>query len=268
MKTIVHSFILLTCFFICNGCIPGQIIKGDGNIVTHEISITDYSRISSAGSVTINYIQSDEEPYLQVTTDQNIYEMFEFNVNDKDILQIRPKKEYRRNTTFRPTEFTINTNSHEFKGAETAGSVKFNANSPLKSDNVKLSLAGSGTINLHENAEIEELKTEIAGSATLNAHKLSCKNFRGEIAGSGTLNLGGKTEKANFSIAGSGDVKAFDLRIDEMKCDIAGSGDIEAYVNNSINVSIAGSGRIKYKGDPQDIKRSVAGSGSIKKVED
>ncbi len=84
---------------------------------------------------------------------------------------------------------------------------------------------------------------------------------------SGKLNLGGIIQKAYFDIAGSGTIRAFDLHVEDMKCKIAGSGDIDITANNSIDASIAGSGRIKYKGDAKDIKKSVAGSGSIKQVD-
>lgn len=43
--------------------------------------------------------------------------------------------------------------------------------------------------------------------------------------------------------------------------------DIEAFVVNKTKAEIAGSGSVKYKGDPQDIQKKVMGSGKIEKVE-
>ena len=85
--------------------------------------------------------------------------------------------------------------------------------------------------------------------------------------GSNTIVLGGTVGTAEFSIAGSGTVRAFDCTMDELECKIAGSGDIEAFVVNKIKAEIAGSGSVKYKGDPQDIQKKVMGSGKIEKVE-
>lgn len=65
----------------------------------------------------------------------------------------------------------------------------------------------------------------------------------------------GTVGTAEFSIAGSGTVRAFDCTMDELECKIAGSGDIEASVVNKIKAEIAGSGSVKYKGDPQDIQK-------------
>ena len=87
------------------------------------------------------------------------------------------------------------------------------------------------------------------------------------MAGPNTIVLGGTVGIAEFSIAGSGTVRAFDCTMDELECKIAGSGDIEAFVVNKIKAEIAGSGSVKYKGDPQDIQKKVMGSGKIEKVE-
>ena len=87
------------------------------------------------------------------------------------------------------------------------------------------------------------------------------------MAGSNTIVLGGTVCIAEFSIAGSGTVRAFDCNMDELECKIAGSGDIEASVVNKIKAEIAGSGSVKYKGDPQDIQKKVMGSGKIEKEE-
>lgn len=266
MKTKITSGILLSLFFLLNSCLPGQIIRGDGNIVTNNIPIGEYTKIKTSGTIHFNYSQSDEMPFLQVTTDQNIYDIYEFFVEDNNTLVIRPKKEYRRNTFIRPTEFTVNSNSRELVKAEIAGSSTFDANSPLRGDQIHFNLAGSGKLNLNERVEAHKLSTEIAGSATVNAKQVYTQEFRGNIAGSGTLNLAGETGKAMFEVAGSGDVRAYDFRIEDMKCEIAGSGDIEAYVNQSIDVSVAGSGRIKYKGNPSNITKSIAGAGSVKQV--
>jgi hypothetical protein len=82
------------------------------------------------------------------------------------------------------------------------------------------------------------------------------------IGGSGTIEFKGSADSAKISIAGSGDVRASELRAGSCKVSIAGSGDAAVEVNGELNVSIAGSGKVKYKGNPR-IKTSVAGSGTV-----
>jgi hypothetical protein len=240
-------------------------IRGDGNLVTQELTLDDYDVIEASHSIKATYVQSEEAPALTVTTDQNIMEKYIFRVKNSR-LQIKPKEEY-KHANFFPTEFTVTTHSKGLRKADLAGSITFDLNSPFTGDDLEINLAGSGTINLNDQVTINKLDVDLAGSSTFNAYKLTGKDFDGDVAGSGKINLGGSMAKATFEIAGSGTVRAFDLQVEDMKCSIAGSGDIEISVSNSISADVAGSGRIKYKGDPQTIRKEIAGSGSIKKMD-
>jgi hypothetical protein len=233
--------------------------------VTQELALDDYDVIEASHSIKATYVQSEEPPALSVTTDQNIMEKYIFRVKDSK-LQIKPKEEY-KHANFFPTQFTVTTHSKGLRKVNLAGSVTFDLDSPFTGDDLEINLAGSGTINLNHPVTIDDLDVDLAGSATLNAHQLNGKEFDGDIAGSGKLNLGGSMTKATFEIAGSGTVRAFGLQVENMKCNIAGSGDIEISVSNSISADVAGSGRIKYKGDPQTIQKKIAGSGSVKKMD-
>ncbi|MDR1203837.1 MAG: DUF2807 domain-containing protein [Tannerellaceae bacterium] len=265
MKTNASIFIACLLPLVMNSCNPFHMIRGDGNLVTQELTLDDYDVIQAAHTMKITYAQSEETPVLTVTTDQNIMEKYILRVKGTK-LQIKPKDEY-KHAHFFPTQFTVTTHSKGLRKVDLAGSVTFDLDSPFTGNDLEINLAGSGTINLNDQVTIHDLEVDMAGSTTLNAYKLNGKGFDGDVAGSGKINLGGIMTKATFDIAGSGTVRAFDLQVEEMKCSIAGSGDIEISVSNSISADVAGSGRIKYKGDPQTIRKEIAGSGSIKKVD-
>ena len=206
MKTRI-IYLCLLVIFSTTGCIPTQTIKGDGNITTENIPVSEYDCLElEGGGMVVNYTQSEAPEGLEIKTDRNIFEKYEFNVENHK-LKIRPKKEFRKHTNFRPTEFMVTANSRNLKKLAAAGSTHVNINSPLQAEEFEAGLAGSGT------------------------------------------------------------VRAFDCTMDELECKIAGSGDIEASVVNKIKAEIAGSGSVKYKGDPQDIQKKVMGSGKIEKVE-
>lgn len=267
MKTI-FSLLITVNLILFNGCISMKTENGNGNLVTEKINISDYDEIEiSSGPIDINYRQSADAPALEVTTDQNIYSMFEFVVEDGNKLSIRPKKEYRRGYNFRPTQFMVTTNSKILKKADMAGHANFNINSPLVSDKLDVNLAGSGTINLNDSTTISEMNVDLAGSGTLNASALACMTFDADIAGSGTLRLAGSANQVSLDIAGSGEMKAFDFVVTDLNCNIAGSGDVEITANGTIDSKVAGSGSIRYKGNPTNIIKKNFGSGSVKKVD-
>lgn len=186
MKTRI-IYLCLLVIFSTTGCIPTQTIKGDDNITTENIPVSEYDCLElEGGGMVVNYTQSDAPEGLEIKTDRNIFEKYEFNVENHK-LKIRPKKEFRKHTNFRPTEFMVTANSRNLKKLAAAGSTHVNINSPLQAE--------------------------------------------------------------------------------EFEAGLAGSGDIEASVVNKIKAEIAGSGSVKYKGDPQDIQKKVMGSGKIEKVE-
>ena len=270
MKTRI-IYLCLLVILSTTGCIPTQTIKGDGNITTENIPVSEYDCLELEGGMVVNYTQSDAPEGLEIKTDRNIFEKYEFNVENHK-LKIRPKKEFRKHTNFRPTEFMVTANSRNLKKLAAAGSTHVNINSPLQAELIDLIHNGWDTAGLIKllNKVVARggQMTQIGGfSGDFVGHKVYCEELNGDMAGSNTIVLGGTVGIAEFSIAGSGTVRAFDCTMDELECKIAGSGDIEASVVNKIKAEIAGSGSVKYKGDPQDIQKKVMGSGKIEKVE-
>lgn len=267
MKTrilLVLTFILALSF---TGCLRIGLINGDGNVVTKTFEIGDFDVLAVSGSdILIDYQQSDESAGLVVTVDQNILDIYTFEVVDGK-LRIKPEKKYERFFKINPTKFTITTHSKSIKKFSLAGDSKLTVNSPLIGDELDINIAGSGEINIPVRVEMNEVETDIAGSGKVNIAEVATSSFDGDIAGSGVLILGGVSDKVKLSIAGSGKVNAFELQAKDLACSIAGSGDVEMSISNEIDVDIAGSGKIIYKGDPTSIKKKIAGSGTIKKAE-
>lgn len=92
-------------------------------------------------------------------------------------------------------------------------------------------------------------------------------NLSISIGGSGNISFSGDAQDLKMSIAGSGKIKAEDLKVDNAKVSIAGSGTTYIHVDNGdLNVSIAGSGKVFYKGKA-GVKTSIAGSGSVSSID-
>lgn len=218
-------------------------VSGDGNVVSKEIPIKDYDEIQIEGeNVDFKYMQSDDVPYLKVETDQNIMDLLDINTDSK-VLVVRPKN---RHTGINPTRFIVITNStapKEFK------------------------MAGGGNCDLGKGLNGKKLEIRFAGGGTIKADSIAITRLDCEIASSGTVSLSGKTEKMNIKSAGSSKIKAFGLETEELTCKAAGSTHIEITANKAISTKIAGSGTIRYKGNPNIKEKSIIGSGSITKVD-
>jgi hypothetical protein len=103
-----------------------------------------------------------------------------------------------------------------------------------------------------------------AGDTTAVAKGIHTETLRLEIAGSGDISAAGSSDRQDVTIAGSGKYQGADLKSKIAKINIAGSGDAVMAVSDNLDITIAGSGSIKYIGDPM-VKQSVLGSGTISK---
>lgn len=128
-----------------------------------------------------------------------------------------------------------------------------------------VSINGSGEFVMKNVNDSEKFQFNINGSGDMKA-MVSAKDCEGSINGSGDAEVAGKSDNFQCSINGSGDVKAFGLKANSVKVQISGSGDAEVTAVENLEVKIAGSGDVRYKGDPKKVSNKVAGSGSIQKV--
>lgn len=85
------------------------------------------------------------------------------------------------------------------------------------------------------------------------------------IEGSGNYDVTGRwtdLESLNLSIDGSGDINGFPLEAKDVRVNIEGSGEVDVTAFEKLDITIDGSGTVRYKGNPV-ITQSISGSGDI-----
>ena len=83
------------------------------------------------------------------------------------------------------------------------------------------------------------------------------------IVGSGRIHLAGKSDYHNVTIAGSGSLEALDFLVSNYDIQVPGSGECRIHVKDVLNVVIAGSGNVYYRGNPSVINTTISGSGNV-----
>ena len=239
MRSILTS--ILTLLFVStslNAQVSNKKIKGNGNIITKERSVSNFDKIGISGSFDVQLTKGNEGE-ISIKADENLMEYIITEVKDGR-LKIKPKK------------------GHQLKSTKTIQiTVSF-------TDIVEVSLAGSGDVSTSDAIDGSDLKLSLAGSGDMNL-KVSTKNLTSKIAGSGNISLNGNTDEFSCSIAGSGNINGYDLKATVTNAKIAGSGNVEVNAVTEIHASIAGSGNVYYTGDPDVEKSNAVGSGSLKK---
>jgi Putative auto-transporter adhesin, head GIN domain len=123
------------------------------------------------------------------------------------------------------------------------------------------SLAGSGDFTA-DRMTGDKVKVELAGSGNAKVADVTAKSFESDLAGTGDIMVAGKVERAEFGVAGTGDVDASKLASVDAEVSIAGTGDVKVNATGTVDASIAGTGDISVTGGAK-CKSSSIGSGKI-----
>jgi len=243
-----HSVQLFAALFMTSplfmSCVfsNGKPIEGNHQLVNQQINIDDYESVVINVPGEIFYQQfSDSAPYLQIHTDENIFNALDVKVRNNQLI-IDVKKD----SIIRPSQLTVYTCSHNLSQAEVSGSGKLRLKGEVNSKSMELAITGSGNIL---------------------TDSLLCNNLTAKITGSGNLQLTGASNQSSYTITGSGNIKAFGYLVQELNCRITGAGNIEALVTKKLGANITGSGNIFYRGTPGLINQNVTGAGKVKAVD-
>ncbi|MCF8371410.1 MAG: DUF2807 domain-containing protein [Bacteroidales bacterium] len=201
--------------------------------------VADFSRIGLSVSADV-YITQGNQTSLEIEASEKTLQNLVTKVKDGE-LEIKWK-----DNDYSNGEINIKITMKEIEELSIAGSGNIFANSSIKCNEIKLSIAGSGSIKLKD---------------------ISAKEIESSVAGSGNINLGGSNpvSEHTIEIAGSGDVSAKKLPTDEVTVNIAGSGDCYVHAVKELDVNIAGSGDVYYFGSPE-LEKSIIGSGDVEKL--
>ena len=211
-----------------------------GEVVSEEREIEEFDNLVFEGVGEVEFIQA-EETSLVVEGDENVLSQITTNSTD-GVLTISYESPIWRLFLFDVARITITVSSPSYSG---------------------IHLIGSGDIS-GSSIEAEDLTLSISGSGSMNIDNVNVQNLTSKITGSGDIVLSGAASQQIVSISGSGDYDALNLESMKTGIRISGSGDVEVNVKELLDVSISGSGDVRYLGSPKLEEGRVSGSGSIK----
>ncbi|MBL7696513.1 MAG: DUF2807 domain-containing protein [Chitinophagaceae bacterium] len=237
----VFLFILgIMVFFSCR-YIGGKRVRGNGNFVSRERSVSNFDGVEAYGSFDVTVLPAPTTS-VKIETDENLQEFIETYVEHGD-LQIRERDGY----NLRPQhDIKITVSGPVFTNLATHGSGNIIGRGPLNTSDgdVELRVAGSG------NVEVE----------------MTARKIDSEIHGSGNIKVRGATKEFEGGIYGSGNIRAGELRSEDAKIEIAGSGNAEIFSNKNLDVHIMGSGEVRHRGGAS-VNTSIQGSGSVVRID-
>jgi len=243
MKIKIHTsifacFVLLLALVSCGNSTNSKgTVRGDGNVIRHEIPVDIYNDIKVEGAIDVVYVaKPDEAAYLEVEADDNIIPLIDIKVKGRT-LNIKARE------SINPSRFTVYTNSPSLKYIESKG---------------------ASNISLQGGIAGDELKIEMKGTGSLKADNVVYEKGEFKLQGAGNMEMGGQIHKAKYEITGTGNIHASELSVDELECRLKGNGNMEVNAVEKMSIEISGRGDVSYKGNPQITKQKIKGAGTVK----
>ena len=235
MKQLLFLAVVCVLIGLGTGC---KKIKGKGDIVNENRTVTNYSGISLSVPATVYYRQ-DSVYKLSVTAQENLMAYIE-TYTDGGELVITFKDGYSLGS-HDPITLTV-----------TAPSVG------------ELDVSGSGDINVSGPWNPSDVKLNISGSGNISADTVSTENIRAIISGSGNISINkGIASGSSLNISGSGTMRTEGVAVGIVTATISGSGDIYCWAVAQLNATISGSGNVYYNGSPE-VNTQISGSGTVR----
>lgn len=241
MKRLKYIFvtIIFLSLTITSCSSDGLCIVPEGNIITKEVSISDFNGIRAFGSDNIIITQGEVQK-IEVTGHANIIDRLKTGVNN-GIWEVKLENGcYKGNTGL-----TINIVIPLINLIGLEGSGNVIVNDLIDQEDLSYELTGSGNVEFHKNHGTKRLFIKIEGSGNVKA-----------------LDDFVDLEYLEIDISGSGNYDGFPNITDECNISIEGSGNCNVNVRNELDVVISGSGDVRYKGNPE-INASITGSGKV-----
>jgi len=224
---------LFACFPLLGCDLAG--IDGNGQRQNETRDVAPFSRIKSDSVLDVQVAQGESQS-VTVSIDSNLLHLVDTRVSG-DTLYIDLHDQVDRTVDGPHVRITM----PELRAAK---------------------LAGSGSMTLAFDEPASPLDLYLSGSGSLRFSGTTAA-LGANLSGSGDMRLDGTTSDVEASLSGSGSIRGQQLTTTSASIDLSGSGDISATVQDSVKVSLSGSGHIDlYGGASIDDYRNT-GSGEI-----
>lgn len=217
-------------------CQSRKTVHGNHNVTRSERNAGSFTGIKVSSGVDVYLRQGDAES-VTVEADENLHEYIITDVKGGVLhvyteVNIRDAEKERVYVTMK-----------EINSVETSSAGDIVGESPVKSDEIKLSASSAGDITL----------------------EVYAREINIDISSSGDMTLKGETEELDADLSSAGDLNAYDLKAKEADISVSSAGDANINVTEKITARASSAGDINYKGDPKYVDVHTSSAGGIHK---
>jgi hypothetical protein len=238
MKNLKYLSVIILCLAI-TACADGQYrrtVTGNRNVVKQERSIGSFTGIRVSTGIDV-YLTQGDKTNMVVEADENLHEYIITEVkngilhvySDANIRFAEMKRVY------------VTTQEITSLGTSSAGDII--GETPVKTDNLKLTASSAGDIKVEVYAKGVDIS----------------------VSSSGDISLTGEADFLDADLSSAGDLNAFLFKVKEADISVSSAGDADVYVTEKLTARASSAGDVNYKGDPRYIDVHSSSAGGVHK---
>lgn len=236
MKNLRYITAIILCLGI-TACAEGQFRKtvyGNKEVVKKERSVGFFSGVRVSTGIDV-YLKQGDKISVAVEADENLHEYIVTEVTN-GVLNVYSDANIREAEMKR-----VYVIMKEINSVSTSSAGDIIGETPVRTDNLKLSASSAGDIKL----------------------EVYVKSIDADISSSGDVTLTGEADIIDASLSSAGDLNAYNLKVREADVAASSAGDADIYVTERLRARASSAGDINYKGDPKYIDAHSSSAGGI-----
>ncbi len=236
MKNLKHTLVIVLCLAI-SACADGQLRKtvtGNKNVTKEQRTAGSFDGVKVSSGVDVYLTQGDQNNIV-VEADENLHQYIKTDIEDGVLkvysdANIRDAERKRVYVTMKQINSLATTSAGDLYGE-----------TPVKTDNLRLTANSAGDIKL----EVYAKTVEANGSS------------------SGDITLSGEAESMEASLSSAGDLNAYDFKVKKADVSVSSAGDADIYVTDDLVARASSAGDINYKGNPAKVDAHSSSAGGV-----
>jgi hypothetical protein len=225
--------------FSFSACTQGQYRKsvhGNGNVVTKERTVENFTGIKVSTGIDVYLKQGDNEK-VSVEADENLQDYILTEVKN-GVLHVYTETNIREAERKR-----VYVTMKEVRSVSTSSAGDIYGETPIKGDKIDITASSAGNIKL----------------------ELTAKEIKVDISSSGDMDLKGEADILDADLSSAGDLKAYDLAVREANVSVSSAGDADINVSEKLIARASSAGDINYKGNPKNVDIHASSAGGVHK---
>lgn len=233
-KNLTFLFTFLCLSFIFSSAFAQRGVKGSGNVIEQERTISGFDAIAVKDGVDV-YIELGSAASVKVKADDNIQGMIKTEVVG-NTLEIEVE-----GSIWRAEQMAVYVTMPDLEKIIASGGSDIYSTNTLNLDILEIYTSGGSDVNLE-----------------LNAEELRCKT-----SGGSDLHLRGSVDRLLAKASGGSDLKAKELTVKKCELKTSGGSDAWVYVTEEIEMEASGASDIHYSGRPKVLYQRSSGASDI-----